>query len=460
MKALLKTHGAALVVLMAFALLVRLPFFFMPIINWDESAYLIIGEDLAHGHLPYARYWTLKPPLGFGFYAAVIAVFGNSIVAVRAAASVWLGVCAWLVYASGVRLSGRLAGMAGALAFILYGSYFQKAVLMEMVALLPLSLMAWQLVQNRPDMRKLGLALGCAVMIRTNLATLGPALLACVWLHAQGRDAFLRQAARLCAWATLPVVAISLVYAASGLWPIYWDTMVGWSVKYAVSRIGKMQAAPGLAYMTQACLASTLFAVVFMLWYFRQRSWSEAPGVAALFLCHLGAVASMYVVGGLYDHYFAQTLPFVAVMLGVALAEMAKQRHLRVAAGVLAVLLCVEVKPYFYSMENGWDAWEIQPIAKAAAYARAQGMQGKYVYAPDTAVFHFITGTHMPTKYVHHISFAYQKPEEIFFQMPEYMIFIAGRDRSMDYFRAYLRNHYTLLHKEADFTVYKALDNE
>src|SRR5262249_52048132 len=51
------------------ALLIRLPFFFPAVIDWDESTYIIMGQSILDGNLPYIEQWEDKPPLAYLFYA-------------------------------------------------------------------------------------------------------------------------------------------------------------------------------------------------------------------------------------------------------------------------------------------------------------------------------------------------------------------------------------------------------
>ena len=39
--------------LLDLALLTRFPFFFHDVINWDESTFILVGQSIIDGHLPY-----------------------------------------------------------------------------------------------------------------------------------------------------------------------------------------------------------------------------------------------------------------------------------------------------------------------------------------------------------------------------------------------------------------------
>jgi len=50
-----------------------LSIFFPAVIDWDESTFILMGQSIIDGHLPYVKLWDLKPPGAFAFYAFFIA---------------------------------------------------------------------------------------------------------------------------------------------------------------------------------------------------------------------------------------------------------------------------------------------------------------------------------------------------------------------------------------------------
>jgi 4-amino-4-deoxy-L-arabinose transferase-like glycosyltransferase len=105
----------AAVGLLGFALVLRFPFFFEAVIDWDESTFILMGQSLLAGDLPYTNLWDLKPPLTFASFALFIAVLGQSIVGIRLAGTLCVAATAWLSYDITQRHWGQRAGiLAGA----------------------------------------------------------------------------------------------------------------------------------------------------------------------------------------------------------------------------------------------------------------------------------------------------------------------------------------------------------
>lgn len=55
------------IILALATLIVRLPFF-LPENDLDESTFILLGQDILKGHLPYVTLWDLKPPLLYVFF--------------------------------------------------------------------------------------------------------------------------------------------------------------------------------------------------------------------------------------------------------------------------------------------------------------------------------------------------------------------------------------------------------
>jgi hypothetical protein len=74
--------------LLALALLLRVPSFFRSVIDWDESIYFMMAEAWRAGHLPYTTLWDIKPIGLFAILAIFQTVFGDHIYAIRIASVV------------------------------------------------------------------------------------------------------------------------------------------------------------------------------------------------------------------------------------------------------------------------------------------------------------------------------------------------------------------------------------
>jgi 4-amino-4-deoxy-L-arabinose transferase-like glycosyltransferase len=164
--------------LITLSIAIRLPFFFFDVIDWDEGVFILIGQWLADGNLPYDRLYDNKPPLGFAFFAASILLLGKDLVMVRLAGAIWIGLAAFLLYRIFRKFGTEAQSYASAAFSVVAVSACIASgqnVMMEHVALVPVLLS--MLVLMAPHPRHLhffvaGLLLSAATLIRLNLAYL------------------------------------------------------------------------------------------------------------------------------------------------------------------------------------------------------------------------------------------------------------------------------------------------
>ena len=69
--------------LFLFSLIYRLPFWFIDVMNWDESTFMLMGQSILDRKLLYSDLWDLKPPLAFLSVSAIMALLGESIFSMR-----------------------------------------------------------------------------------------------------------------------------------------------------------------------------------------------------------------------------------------------------------------------------------------------------------------------------------------------------------------------------------------
>lgn len=163
------------VCLLLTSILVRFPFYFIDVINWDESTFILMGQSLLDGHLPYTELWDIKPPLAFAAYAIFIMVLGKSILAIRIAGTLCVFLTSWFVYVAGKSLGDRSVGFLAGIITIFAMSLISggQSTLTEHVAcVLLMGGLAWLITRTMtPRVLFLGgLLLTGATLVRLNLA--------------------------------------------------------------------------------------------------------------------------------------------------------------------------------------------------------------------------------------------------------------------------------------------------
>ena len=141
--------------------------------SWDESTYIVMAAHVLDGNLPYVELFDTKPPMIFFLLAGAMAVFGESLLVVRAVGDAFLLLSCIAVFAIARRRTGPVAAGLGVLALIAVHTQWdarwtgtdQPAAAMLMVAL-------WLLLARRERLWAVaaaGLLVSLAVLTRTNL---------------------------------------------------------------------------------------------------------------------------------------------------------------------------------------------------------------------------------------------------------------------------------------------------
>lgn len=185
----------------------------------DESTATVMAGHLLDGSLPYVELFDNKPPMIFLLLAGAMAVFGESLLVVRAVGDFFLLLSAVAVFAVARRRTSSTSAGLGALLLV---AIHVKGPGTATMAALPATAMAmaalWLLLARRRRLWAVaaaGLLLSLATLTRTNLGILA---LACgVWLGV----APLRPSLRV-GWRAVPVFAVAGLAPLGLLLLIYW----------------------------------------------------------------------------------------------------------------------------------------------------------------------------------------------------------------------------------------------
>jgi 4-amino-4-deoxy-L-arabinose transferase-like glycosyltransferase len=430
--------------LLLLTLLIRLPFFFPAVVNWDESTYILMGQSILDGRLPYTAQWEVKPPVGFLFYAAAIALFGHSIFAVRLAGALAVAAVGVLVYLIGARAWEWRAGLIAAvltvaLLTVLPGG---QATMLEHVALLPLVAALYLLVARPATAGVLfgvGALLAAAVLSRPNLFPMP--LLVGLYLLVPVRPLgeAVRRGAALAAGGAAVVALMLLPYALTGQTAVFWRAVVVAPLRWAdvdapllnslrvqvnallwAARPSNYGLAPEGMFVALVWVAAGLGVVLAASrWGALSLAARRRLGWAFVFLA--GAHLSVLVTGEFRSHYLIQVASFMALFAGIFVSRLLAGGWGRGAVGygavaVLAVALLAALRPVAaeYGVMAG-HARRGEPLAYGPAYdiARyldAQGAAAEPAYLMIDHIAYWLRGEMPLTRVTTHPSMV-TKPE-------------------------------------------------
>lgn len=306
------------------ALLLRAASFGDPVANIDDQFYLLVGDRMHHGLLPYVDIWDRKPPGIFAIYWLIAAVstepaFYQFVAALFAAAT------AAMVAAIALRWTGRVAAiLAGLIYLVMLGCFFGNSGQTAVFYNLPVAVAGWLLTgaasRRRYDaaMLCLGLALTIKQTVVVEAAVLG---LFAVWRLG------ISHAPRFIAIGLAPTLAIAAMFSLAGHFAEYWQaTFASIFIKLTPTAADVLGRALDLSRRFIPLLALTALG-------FGLRSPAFAPYRSFVGLWIVASVIGVVMVPQLYLHY---GLPLV-LPLSVASAAALDRRFLGPALAVMAV---------------------------------------------------------------------------------------------------------------------------
>ena len=419
----------------ALAVVLRLPALAYSVLNYDESMYLLMGDEMRQGFLPYTTLCDLKPVGLFAVFALVSALPVDGVVAGRLVSSVVVGLTAFLLRHLAARLlddRDRRVGPAAGLAYVVFslatgGLSSQAELFTNLLATLGLAiaLAAVRDGEGSPRtglMALAGLVLGAGVQVKQVVLFDMLAFLAGYLLLTTPRPALLVGRAReawpalaaLGAAAVLPTLAVMLVYAASG----HWDAWVAGNLATHRAFYGE-DTGPAIAWeaglhvmVEQAPLWLAALLALLLGWRLA-RGGAERRALAFLLLWAAAIGVGQVFLRWMADHYFLQFLPPLSLLAGfmlgrAVLAHVGRPAARRVLLGVLVALGVFAlarnpiVNAAYVARDRhlGGETWAGDAARQVAADIRRDLRPGDAVYVVGRMpIVYHLTGAEIPTRF-------------------------------------------------------------
>ena len=333
---------SAFLILFLVTLFIRFPFFFRDYIDRDESTFILMGQALVDGHLPYTFLWDLKPPVIFYLMAGLISVFGKSFFAIRFFGVLAVSFTGFFTYVIGSRLFSKKTGFWSALGTILLLSLFGslQGVMSEHISMLffmPGILLMVSSHTNR-DIFLAGLLTGLALMTKINLAyaTLFLAIYLLIegvrqtnWLRGLWKSV-LFGGANL--FVMLLTVAPYYLENKAGLW---WKSVIQAPLKYTSAE----------PFSPEKILPFVLLITAFFLITWKKGNIDfKKSGIQILFIAVLGVCVSFVKGGKVNGHYLIQLYPFLLLFVSALVSGLPQLRNMKFSPYLLLLLLLVPVE--------------------------------------------------------------------------------------------------------------------
>jgi len=404
--------------LLLFALALRGWDFGNPVIHVDEQYYLLVGDRMLHGALPYVDIWDRKPIGLFAIFAAIRLLPGDGIVACQIVALVFATATAWLVQRAACRIGATpVAAFAAGAAYLIWlpllsGRAGQSPVFFNlfMTAAAVLTLRLPELAARRAitamivNGATVCLLAGLAIQTKYTPAVEGAFFgLAHLWYlrRAGGRWPVIAGAGLL--WMVLglaPTIIPIALYAMRG--PAAFQAF--WFANFASFLLRSSYAYPAdliarrLLGITAQLLPFAICAVLTWRVQGRARPRSEETRLAFGWL--MAAVAGFAVLGTYFDHY---ALPLVAPLAITAAPTFGRVPRAMIATlGIGLSIFTIE------ALGRPSDSDGTYAVARVVE-ANSRG-ECPYVFIGDSITYHLAHAC-LPTAYAFPSTLAYA-PEQ------------------------------------------------
>lgn len=302
-------------------LFIRLPFFFRDHFDWDESTFIIMGQSVADGNLPYEHMWDLKPPLLFYIIGFIQKLFPDSLIAIRFLGVLFIFLSSVVVFRI-ISEAGLKNGFFAGLLYIFLSSYnkYLQGVMSEHISVLFI-LLGLLFYLRKPVFFNLllaGVAFGCAVFCKLNYAY-GVVLLLLfhsVTLFRDGKLSFLIfSGSIISAGILLTAFFVALPYIVEQKFQLFFQSVFMASFEYGHSAdisFGSRVKSTGVHLLLIAGLA-----VIAMLNTRKEDRKYVFPLIAVL----IGTAYSFFSTGRISEHYLLQVYPFLAILAAAVLVN-------------------------------------------------------------------------------------------------------------------------------------------
>ncbi|WP_232280978.1 hypothetical protein [Novosphingobium nitrogenifigens] len=393
----------ALIVAVCF--LVRLPTFGNPMLDFDEQLYLVVGDRILHGQLPYVDLWDRKPIGLFLFYSGVRFLGGDGIIQYQVVATLCVAITSSFIWTIVCRGTGMVQGFVAAIAYVLLlnvlgGTGGQAAVIYNAITICAVWA-AFRSNDTQSPSRIIGLAMfamalmGIAIQFKYTPMVEG-AFMGCWFLLRmwQVQMPVLRiglVAVGMVFLALLPTIAVFAYYE----WIGHLDSFVQANFVSVFHRrpfpaVTRMWQVKFILIKALCVIAPTPLALA-LRW--RMRLASNPADFWLLTGWTVFAVLGFGMLGDFYDFYFITVLPALCIMV----APLVGKERMGFAVGCMLCLWPLVFTPQHYFRTSVNRRAPVQLVDAITPYVAHRCL---YVYDGPT-ILYLLTHACAPSRYIY-----------------------------------------------------------
>jgi 4-amino-4-deoxy-L-arabinose transferase-like glycosyltransferase len=462
----------ALLLMTVAAIAIRISQFDDPQTHVDENFYLLVGDRMLHGALPYVDIWDRKPIGLFLIYAGIRCLGGGGIVQYHLVAALFAAATAFLITRIASRIAGPIASAAAGIIYLLMlegasGGGGQSPVFYNLFTA-GAALATLKAAEPGRDARGVVLfggaamlLVGIAIQIKYNAVFeggfFGLALMMTMW-RVTPRLGRVAAAASLWIGLALLPTAMALAYyvlvgqANAFLFANFWSIMG----RVSEPRPELIQRLLDIYFILHLALFGVILSIILQPW----RSYRGGPAAFAFVLGWLGTgLLALLGFGTYFDHYALPVMLPLAIALAPALSYSPRRVGGLLGATFIAILALGAAREIRTHRQHFGGAATMQLMVDAIK-PRLTGCL--WVFDGDS-ILYYLTGACLPTKFAfpQHLLFTREAgalgidPERevrrIMASKPQMVVDAVSRDEHLEsagrdaQVRAWLKQHYRVV---------------
>lgn len=395
-------HSTIFLIFCLLAVFFRLTSFLPVVIDHDESTYIIIADQWMQGVLPYVGTLDVKPIGIYGVFYGFLSII-KSVWFIRFMTALVIGSTGFLLYRIYFQLfQNRWQSLiAGTLYLWLISLHkWGWSANTEIYFVLCSVLALWVLLQSNKLSQYfiVGLILGAGFLFKYHIVFDILAFVIFDFFRRISWKNWLTHWSIAFAGFLLPYTIVAFLYYSANHLDAYVFATYTIPSQYASDfSMGKALGFFGEYFLSFAPISLVYF---YSLYFLLKRSHIEKETAILLSGWSLLAWLGILSTGKLYFHYYIQFLPPFCLVAGLVPQFWSKLNSIRfslrkVVATIIIAALISNGSQYLQLFKKN------DPTKEIASIIRADTDTNDYIYTNDKNILYFLSGTKIPTKYVH-----------------------------------------------------------
>lgn len=335
--------GSVFFILSLITFFIRFPFFFRDYIDRDESTFILMGQSLADGFLPYTQLWDLKPPLTFAFFAGIISVFGKSFIAIRLAGVFLVITTAYFTYKIAVtKMSKKASLFVGVFCVFLLSLFGSLQGVMSEHICIAFFVAALYFLITKETLGWIflsGLLMGITVMVKLNMAF--PIFFIGLFFVIESiftkRHINLLQVVLFSVGVLIVILATIVPYYLNDKTFIWWESVVLAPLEYTEAR----------RYSILKLAPIFIITGLFLLYAFKNKYLDfKDRSVQILLVAIIGVLVSFIKGGRINGHYLIQIHPMLLILAAMVIYKLTEHYKPKFPEYLAFLILLIPAESY------------------------------------------------------------------------------------------------------------------